>query len=105
MNFKSFLKESDKLTEYAKNIFGDIVNKVYLAVDIFDTSVSVISENQVIEDLAYNLKNTELDSDENTIAIDATNIVIEFTNGKSVSMYTSELGSIESYQKNAKYIG
>lgn len=55
--------------------------------------------------MTYNLKNTELDSDENTISIDAINIVIEFTNGKTVSMHTSELGSIESYQKNVKYIG
>lgn len=62
---------------------------------MFNTTVSIISEHQVIEDMTYNLKNTEIDSNENTIFIDDINIVIEFTNGKSVSMQTSECGSID----------
>ena len=46
-----------------------------------------------------------INSGENTTSIYAINIVIEFTNSKTVSMLISELGSIESYYKNVKYIG
>lgn len=93
MEAKSLLLESEKLTQIAKNIFGDIVNKVYYHDDYYDrikcTKEDMIRYMQIIEN----------ESDDDLLCVDSTEVVIEFTNGKCVIVNTSEWGSISAFKK------
>ncbi|ANM46567.1 hypothetical protein BI036_gp265 [Morganella phage vB_MmoM_MP1] len=95
MEAKSLLLESEKLTQFAKNIFGDIVNKVYYHDDIFDDN----RIEYIKEDMPRYLKIIENESDDDSLCVDSTEIVIEFINGKCVIVNTSEWGSISVFKK------
>lgn len=95
MEAKSLLLESEKLTQIAKNIFGDIVNKVYYHDDYyFDDKIEYTKE-----DMPRYLKIIESESSSDSLCVDSTEVVIEFTNGKCVIVNTSEWGSISVFKK------
>lgn len=99
---KHLLKETTKLTDIAKTIFGDIVNKVYLA-EYYSPLLQ--TEEVTIEIIDKCLKTSESESSDNELSVDNINIVIEFKNGNKVSFNNSEWGSISSYSEDAKIIG
>jgi len=74
--------KTSELTKIAKNIFGDIVETVY--VEHFSKSDNV---NKIVEKILKNSKPDELQYDDNTI-------VIKFTNGRFVNFTGSEWCSI-----------
>lgn len=85
------LKEVDKVTEIAKNIFGDIVSKVYYA----DYYQDYEGQKNIVESMDYSIKNAF--NTEESIEQDGRNIVIEFINGRKVLFSNSEWGSMESF--------
>lgn len=97
MNTRYVLKEVGKVTEIAKNIFGNIVSKVYYAdyyQDYQDYQDYEGREN-IVEKMDYLIKNSF--NTEESIEQDGKNIVIEFTNGRKVLFSNSEWGSMESF--------
>lgn len=95
MGTKSLLLESEKLTQIAKNIFGDIVNKVYYHDDYyFDDRIEYTKESMI-----RFLSTIEFASDNNSICADYIEVVIEFTNGKCVMFNTSDWGHISVFKK------
>ncbi len=94
MNEKYILKEVEKVTAIAKNIFGDIVEKVYYAMAYYET----MDEQASISHFNYEIENSFHTA--NSIDQDCMTIVIEFTNGKKVVFSNSEWGSMESFHSD-----
>ena len=89
MNETYILKENKSVTEIAKNIFGDIVCKVYYA----GVHYGSIEEERVISTIDNEIK-TAFNSD-TSIDQDGRTIIIEFVNGRKVIFSNSEWGSME----------
>lgn len=94
MKAKSLLLESEKLTQIAKNIFGDIVNKVYYHDDYYHED---FLESTKAEMSRY-LSGLEDESTDTSISIDFNEIVIDFTNGKRVIFSASDFGDISKFE-------
>lgn len=84
------LKEVKKVTEIAKNIFGDIVAKVYYAERDYSDDY-----NRVVNSINHSIE-TAFNCEE-SIEQDGKDIVIEFTNGRKVMFSNSEWGCMESF--------
>ena len=94
MNEMYILKEVESVTEIAKNIFGDIVNKVYYAelhYDFRDEAIAIAS-------IEYKIKHSF--NDDKSINQDDKTIIIEFVNGKRVIFSNSEWGSMEAFNSS-----
>ena len=88
------LKEVEAVTKIAKNIFGDIVHKVYYAESHFahvDEAITIASIDRDIANSSHS---------ETTIDQDGKTIVIEFINGRSVVFSNSEWGAMEKFEFN-----
>jgi len=85
------LKEVEAVTTIAKNIFGDIVHKVYYAEVHYDHR----EESQTISMIDRQI--TSACNSEKSIDQDAKTIIIEFTNGRKVVFSNSEWGSMEAF--------
>lgn len=91
MNEQYILKEVSDATKIAKNIFGNIVNKVYYAYWINDT----VTEEYTISMIDRAIKASF--NSENSIDQDDKTIIIEFVNGNHVIFSNSEWGSMEKF--------
>lgn len=74
------------LTQCAKNVFGEIVVAAYVCDDFFDFLTQVENEDSIQKKM-FKAISDEIDNG-------ATNIVIEFCNGRRVSFTNSEWGTI-----------
>ena len=93
MNEVYMLKEVDNVTQIAKNIFGDIVHKVYYA-ELHYSSVDEATSVARIDSEIAKSSHTEKSIDQ-----DGRNIVIEFVNGRKVFFSNSEWGSMEKFDE------
>jgi hypothetical protein len=93
MNEVYMLKEVDNVTQIAKNIFGDIVHKVYYA-ELHYSSVDEATTVARIDSEIAKSFHTEKSIDQ-----DGRNIVIEFVNGRKVFFSNSEWGSMEKFDE------
>ena len=91
MNEQYILKEVSDVTEIAKNIFGDIVHKVYYAYWLNET----VPEEYTISIIDRAIKASF--HNENSIDQDGKTIIIEFFNGNHVIFSNSEWGSMEKF--------
>lgn len=81
--WKHFLRLDPKLTEMAKNIFGDdMIDSAYVSIE-----GSGIASDELDEEMYKKI-------DEH-IDIDYKKIVLKLRNGRMVLIYTSEWGNIE----------
>jgi len=90
------IRYNKELTATAKAIFGDIVAKA------FTTTWNTTSTK---EDVQQRLSSEDRDFIREEIEIDigATEVWIEFTNGKTVAMQSSEWGTIEPAKVSISY--
>ena len=86
MNEKTAVRKDKKLTELAKEIFGDIVNMAYITTYDFNGDKDEITSR--LDDEKFS------DSSGGNINYDAKTIWIKFTNGKIVEFHNSEWASI-----------
>lgn len=98
MNAGYILKEVESVTKIAKNIFGDIVHKVYFSSEFYG------SEDETISRIDRDI-NSGFNRDD-CIDQDCKTIVIEFVNGKKVVFSNSEWGSMEAFNDSEvkKYV-
>lgn len=89
------LKEVDKVTEIAKNIFGDIVSKVYYATCYYE---HLGDKNRDDDYFDYLIKHSF--NSETSIEQDGKDIIIEFTNGRKVIFSNSEWGAMDAFSDN-----
>lgn len=85
---KYLLQKSEKLTATAKNIFGDIVENVYIAKIKYEWDTIEDTNSELI--LELNRIEEHIDINSKKIDQDCTSIVIEYTNGKKVIFNNSE---------------
>jgi len=90
MKEQYILKEVESVTQIAKNIFGDIVEKVYYA----EIAYAFIAESETIERIDNQIESAS--NQENSIDQDCKTVVIEFVNGRKVIFSNSEWGCMES---------
>lgn len=88
------LKDDEKLTEIAKNIFGDIAVKAFYSTEFYGH----LKEEQMLKYIDDDIN--ESTHSDNVIDIDEKTIVVEFSNGKKVAFFSSEWGSIESVHEH-----
>lgn len=88
------LLESEKLTKIAKNIFGDIIDKVYFHDDYYHEDFRESTEAEIPRHLA----GLEIESTDTSLSIDFNEIVIDFTNGKRVMFSASDFGDISKFE-------
>jgi hypothetical protein len=86
------LKEVEAVTKIAKNIFGDIVHKVYYAESHYSTVEEAETIARIDREIASSFHT------ENSIDQDGRTIVIEFVNGRSVVFSNSEWGAMEKFE-------
>ncbi len=94
MNEMYILKEAESVASVAKNIFGDIVNKVYYAELHYDFR----DEEKTIASIDYKINHSF--NDNKSIDQDDKTIIIEFVNGKRVIFFNSEWGSMEAFNSS-----
>lgn len=88
---KYILKESAQVTAFAKNIFGDIISKVFYAKENYD----FYTEEEIIESIDSTIENSS--SNENDLDLGALTLIIEFINGKKVIFTNSEWGDAKPF--------
>lgn len=86
---------NEKLTEIAKNIFGeDIVDSAYVTTwDLMSPKGEIIKR---IEKESEHYSDSNPDCKPNEIDTDSKEIVVTFKNGKSVEFSSSEWGAVRS---------
>ena len=84
---KIAIKYDKHLTELAKSIFGNVVEKAYFSTD------RCYSKSEIREELKRDKE--RISNDGSDICLDSNDIVIKFTSGRKVSFRTSEWGWIE----------
>lgn len=97
---KKFKIYNEALTDAAKNIFGDIVDKGYITVYCWGDT-----EEELEQCFQRELSGNGTIIKNNNISFDSDNIIIDFVNGKSVSFRASKSGWIKTaidYEENAK---
>lgn len=88
------LKEVEAVTKIAKNIFGDIVHKVYYCESHYAQVDEADTIARIDREVAGSFHtDTSIDQDGRTI-------VIEFVNGRSVVFSNSEWGGMEKFDFN-----
>lgn len=92
------LKEVEAVTKIAKNIFGDIVHKVYYA----ESHYANVEEAETIARIDREISSSF--HTENCIDQDGRTIVIEFINGRSVVFSNSEWGGMEKFDFNENVV-
>lgn len=88
------LKEVENIAKIAKNIFGDIISKVYYA-EFSDNEENEAGRERAVK--LFSLLESLSGNTENSISQDGRNIVIEFVNGRKVIFDNSEWGSMEKF--------
>ena len=77
------------VTEFAKNIFGDILDNASIIVFLDDKSAE-FEKTMILNQLELMKKNDIMDKIENN----KNKLVLTFSNGKKVSFWASEFGGI-----------
>lgn len=95
MSIKTAIRYDTELTEVAKDIFGDIVDKAYIT-----TWAEYSDKDEVISRLD---SNRFIKNEDGSISYDAETIWIKFTNGRLIEFQNSEWAYIRLVNMNEAY--